>query len=240
MAKLSMKERLLEKQRKLREKRGGLWRTIKEGTLRARPLPIKEGQEFSFEVFIIWANKDIMFISPSSIGEKCAWKEKYDELMASSDEAERKFAKSKMYMRKKSLMPHLFYSDPKGKIEDGTGLLLLSPNQTAELIDLWMDDEAGDFTDPIHGYDIKYKRVGSGKMDTEYTQSRCNPTKLPKEHREPIDLEKMIRDMIPSYKQTKKYVEQFLALGMETDEDEDETRSSKKKDKKKKKKSRDL
>jgi hypothetical protein len=235
----ALKKRLLEKQKKLKERASGSrWRTIKEGTLRARPLPVVEGQDWSIEVQLSPFNKDVNFISPSTFGMPCAWKEMYDRLANSKDEADRKFAKTKMQLRKKVLMPHLFFKDIKGEEEDGSGLLQLTPNQVVELIDLYCDeDEAGDFTDPDTGYDIKYSRTGSGKNDTEYSQRPCKSTKLPKKYRKPIDLEQMIKDMLPSYKETKRMVEAFLNTRNDDEPDEQDEAPRKKK---KKKKNRDL
>src|SRR6185369_7077990 len=131
------------------------------------------------------------------------------------------------------------YKDEKGKEIDkeaGVKLLLVSAGVYQELIDLYLDSDAGDFTDPIKGYDIKIKRTGKGMTDTEYTVLRGNPSKLDKAYRKEVDPEAMVKALVPTYEETKQMLEDFLHLAPE----EEEEKSSKKDKKKKKKKSKDL
>ena len=240
MAKASLKDRLLQKQKNIKSQQGGFkYMTIKEGTLRARPCQVGEDNDFSMEVIWVFPNKEIGgFVSPRTFGEKCAWMDKYDELTNSKSDSDRKFAKAKMSGRRKALMPHLVYKDVKGQEPDKVLLLLLTPGQISQLIDLWTDDQdGGDFTDPLKGYDIKYKRTGTTMTDTEYTLLKCNPSKMPKEFRGVVNLEEMVRELTPTYKETKEYVKQFLNTRDESAEEEEEERPKKKK---KKKKNRDL
>ena len=73
-------------------------------------------------------------------------------------------------------------------------------------------------TDPIEGYDIKITRTGSGKMDTSYSVSPCQKSKLDKKYREDVDLEKAVRASILPYD---KLEEKLAAFLNESDEDSD-------------------
>lgn len=96
--------------------------------------------------------------------------------------------------------------------EVGPRLILLTNGTYSNLLELWLDDdEAGDFTDPLNGYDIKYKRTGTGLLDTEYKVLKCKESKLPKPYRNEIyDPEKMLREVMPSYEETLEMVEKVL------------------------------
>ena len=108
-----------------------------------------------------------------------------------------------------------------------------------DIIDLYLDEEDwGDMTDPVEGYDIKITRTGTGKNDTSYSVSPCQKTKLDKKYRGEVDLEKAIRANILSYDELEEKLASFLNEG---DDDEDErprkksSSKSKLADKKKKK-----
>lgn len=86
-----------------------------------------------------------------------------------------------------------------------------------DIIDLYLDEEDwGDMTDPVEGYDIKITRTGTGKNDTSYSVSPCQKTKLDKKYRGEVDLEKAIRANILPYRRTRREVGFFLNEGEET------------------------
>lgn len=231
MAKKGLKERLLQKQQDMKDRsKGGKYESIKEGTMRARPAPVPPDTEFAVEATVFYMGKKGFIISPKTFGEKCGIYEEYNRLQESKNEADRSFA-SKMRPNTKYFIPHVFYKDDKGKEideEKGVKLLICASGVYNELIDLFLDDEAGDFTDPENGYDIKYKRVGKGKTDTEYFVSRCNPTRL-KKFKKPVDPVEMVKAITPSYKETKTIIAEFLSMSEDAEETEEAAPKKKKK-----------
>lgn len=120
----------------------------------------------------------------------------------------------------------------------------LAQSQYSEIIDLYLDEEEwGDMTDLDEGYDLKLKRTGSGKNDTEYTVKPCKPNTVPKNCRpkEGVDIEALVREVIPSYEKTQEYIEQYMGNASsssdEPEEEDDDMGSSKKSKKDKKEKS---
>ena len=241
MAKKSLKERLRQKRKDLEKSNnsGFDFFIVKVGTTRMRPLPVGEDEEFGTEVAYIYLNKELGgFISPSSWGEPCAFMEAYQKLSKSKDEDDRALAKT-IKPKKKFVVPHIKYKDEKGKepdTENGAKLLLLTGNQFQDLIDFFLDEEeAGDFTDPKEGYDIKYSRVGTGMLDTKYSQRHCRPTKLAKPFRDEVyDPVAMAKEKTPEYEETQDMLNQFL--GLDPDDDDDSGKKKKKKKSKKDKK----
>lgn len=234
----SLKERLKKRKGTLKTRGGGDFKfyTIPEGVTRMRPLPVGEENDWAFEATTFYLGKELgTVISPITFGGKCALMKKHLALKESKNEMDKDFAKNKLAPRNKWFVPHIKFTDEKGtEIDPGEAkLTMLATGQYNDLLDLYLDDEQGDFTDPINGYDIKYKRTGKGKMDTEYSLTPCKPTKLAKEFRkETYNPEEMLKALVPTYEETKEFLERFLnAAGS----DEEET--SEKPFKKKKKKS---
>lgn len=234
----SLKERLADQQKELKNRMGGYkFFMIKEGKTRMRALPVGDENDFAIEATVFYLGKDQgMVVSPITFGGKCAIMNAYNELSASKKEKDRKWAKN-FKPSKRFFSPHIRYKDLKGSeidTEAGVKLLMLTSGQYNELIDMFLDeDEAGDFTSPINGYDIKYGRTGKTKTDTEYTVARCNPTKLAKAYRKEYDPTAMLKEITPNYKDTKDIIEKYLNLEPEADDDDATP-------KKKKKKSKDL
>ena len=229
----SLRDRLKNKKKEMKERSsGGKYKTIKEGITRARPAPVGDENDFAFEVNFIYLNKELGgFVSPSTFGEKCAFALQHANMIKSKSDKDRVFAK-RIGPKKKYLMPHLIYKDEDGNDPDQVKLLLLTPGLYTDLIDLFLDTkENGDFTDPINGYDIKYERTGSTMTDTKYSLRPCRPTKMPKKFRDVVDLEKLVRDITPSYKETKEMLAKFMAAG--DDDDKEEPKEAPKKKKKK-------
>lgn len=243
--KLSKKELIMKQKAKLDE-RGGksdMFYISKPGTYRMRSVPVHEDQPNGFEITQFYLGPEIKgVISPSCVGMPCALEEYYQEMKDSDDEDEQEIA-SNMGRRKRFVMPHFRYKDEKGKqpdIEAGVRLLLMTNAQYGEWTEWYLEDEVGDPSDPLEGFDIKYKREGTGMMDTKYSMLQCRPTKCPKEFRGPYDPEEMVKNVVPTYDKTKEILEKYLGKMGEDSDDDDELDEAprKKKVSKKKKKSR--
>lgn len=245
----SLKERLANQRKALADRSaGGNFMTIKEGTTRIRHLPAPPEKEFVIEaVYFYLGDKIKGVVSPRTIGKKCAIMEAY-ELLSKSKKAEEREWATKFKPSKKFFSPAIKYKDEDGKevdMETGVKMLQLTPGLYQDILDLYLDEkEAGDFTDPVNGYDIKYKRTGKGKQDTEYNIIKCKETKLDvkftkqfKADPNAYDPEVLIKGMIPTYEETKAKIEEFLSLPPEEDVQDAPEKTVKKK---KKKKSTDL
>lgn len=242
----SLAERLRKKKEDLkRSSSGGNFFTIKEGTTRMRHLPVGDENEFAFEVIFFYLGKELGgVVSPATFGKKCALMELMEKMKNSKSAEDRAWQKEHLRAGKKFFSPVIKYKDEDGSevdTEAGVKLLILTSGLYQELIDLFLDGkEAGDFTDPENGYDIKYSRTGKGKTDTEYTLRPCKPTRLKKAYRGKIyDLEQMIKDIIPSYEETKSLVEQFTNMSHDEVSGDDNKKERRDRGEKKKKK-RDL
>lgn len=242
MAKLM--ERLKKKRAELKIKSGGFpYFVIKEGKTRMRPLPVGEEKDWAVEVVFFYLGREVGgVISPATFNEKCPIMRLYQKLSKSKDPDERELAK-KFKPGKKYLVPHIRYKDEKGKevdTENNEKLLLLTGGQYQDLLDLYLDEEQGDFTDPKNGYDIKYQREGKGKMDTEYSLVPCRPTPLSKPFSKKIyDPIEMTRKIMLPYDELKEKLDQFIS-GAALEDDEDEAPRKSKKDKTKKKKRKEI
>lgn len=235
----TLKERLAKKRKQL-ESTGGSYKffRIVEGTTRMRLVPVGEEKDWALEATVFYLGKDLGYvISPITFGGKCKIMIGYNELSASKSEKDRKFAKT-FKPSKRYFAPAYKYKDEKGKevdVESGVKPLMMTGGQYQDCIDMFLDEEdAGDFTHPIEGYDLKFGRTGKTQTDTEYTVRQCKPTKAYKKFRGEIDLEEMIKGITPTYTETKELMERFLNIEPEDDDDDEP------KDKKKKKKKRDL
>lgn len=236
MPKETLRDRLIKKRERLETKGGGgNFFFPKNGTERYRILPTPPEKDWSVEMttFYLGSGEDggpRSLISPKTFGEPCAFMERYEKFKASKKEDDLDTIK-KHKPRRKSVMMAIKYTDKEGsKVDHEAGPRLLQvPNSICqELIDLWTDDkEAGDFTDPKTGYDIKITRKGTGLTDTEYSVRPCKPTRLDKKYRDGTwDPEEELRKVIPTYEKTKEMADMVFG----------KLKSSK--DKKKKKKSR--
>lgn len=245
MAKKSLKERLRERQKALKSKGNGrvLFQKADE-EYRVRIISSGEEEEFVKEVVQFYLGGEIKGVfSPQTFDEPCALTEKYEELKSSKDPDDKELAKE-LSPRKKYLAAVLLCTDGKGKEYDSEPKLIqLSQSQYSEIIDLYLDEEEwGDMTDLDSGYDLKLKRTGSGKMDTEYTVKPCKPNSVPEKYRpkELVSLDNLVREVIPTYEQTQEYVEQYLGSSHDEDsaDDVDDMSSKPKKEKSKKKPSK--
>jgi hypothetical protein len=240
--KKTLMQRLKEKREKLKRGEGGFkYLAIKEGSLRVRHLPVGEENDWSIEATCFWLGMKLgLVVSPVTLGGKCALMKAYTRLSASKDADDRELAK-RFKPSRKYFSPVLAYSDPKGgefDMEQGPKLLIMGAKLLGQAVDLWMDeDDGGDFTAEKGGYDIKYKRIGKGKNDTEYSLVKGKESGLPKALRgKTWSPEEMLKEIMPTYEETKEKLDEFLNLPPEDEEDEAPRKSKTKK----KKRSKDL
>lgn len=237
--KKSLKDRLEKKKADLK-KGGGVGSIIfiKEGSLRVRTLPVGEDNDFTFEVIQFYLGSEIKgVISPATIGKPCAIMEKYNKLKSSKKDDDKELAK-KMVPKRKFLMPVAVYKDGKGKEVDpekSGKMVMLTKGMAEAAIDLFLDDDWGDMTNPLKGYDLKLSREGSGMTDTEYKLTPCKNTPTPKAYRKEVDLRAMVESILPSYEETKEFLDKYL-----NNPDDDDNGKSSTMDKKKKKIKRDI
>ena len=239
----STREKMLARKKKLEEKGSGNGLIFpKEGTLRMRIKSPGDDQELGMEVVQFYIPGVGGVISPATFDEPCPFMEKYEELKQSKDEDDKELAK-RLIPRRRYVIGGIIYKDDKGNGVDYDGQnrgVLIAGAVYQDIIDLYLDeDEAGDMTDPVTGYDIKITRSGSGKFDTTYSVRQCKPSKLDKKYRSELDLEKIVRDQIKPYDELEEELNKFL--NEYPDDDDDATKkkkksSSKDKDKTKKKK----
>lgn len=235
----STREKMLARKKQLESKsNGGGFIYPKEGTLRMRIKSPGDDQELGMELITFYLGGEMgSIISPATFDEPCPFMEKYKELKESSDDTDKELAKEKFIPRRKYVIGGVIYTDEKGKSLDYDGkdkAVQIPRSVYQDIIDLYLDeDEAGDMTDPINGYDIKIIRTGSGKMDTTYSARACKPTKLDSKYRGNIDLEGMVRAQVKSYDELQDILSKYLN---ESSDDEDESEEVVEKPKKKKKK----
>lgn len=228
------REKMLERKKQLenRGKGGGLIYP-KEGTLRVRIKSPGADEELGIEVVQFYLGEMGGIISPATFDEPCPFMEKYRELKESDDPDDKELAK-KLVPRVRYVIGVIGYKDEKGKEIDpdmvNKGCLIPS-SVYQDIIDLYLDeDEWGDMTDDIEGFDIKITRSGKGKTDTKYTTSPCQKKSLDKKYRGTIDLEKIVRSNILSYEELEQKLLKFLNESpAEEDEDDDEKPKKKKK-----------
>ena len=237
----STREKMLARKKKLEEKGSGNGLIFpKEGTLRMRIKSPGDDQELGMEVVQFYIPGVGGVISPATFDEPCPFMEKYEELKQSKDDDDKELAK-RLIPRRRYVIGGIIYKDDKGNGVDYEGQnrgVLIAGAVYQDIIDLYLDeDEAGDMTDPVTGYDIKITRSGSGKFDTTYSVRQCKPSKLDKKYRSDLDLEKIVRDQIKPYDELEEELNKFLN---EAPDDEDDDAPKKKKnsstDKAKKKK----
>lgn len=239
----STREKMLARKKKLEEKGSGNGLIFpKEGTLRMRIKSPGDDQELGMEVVQFYIPGVGGVISPATFDEPCPFMEKYEELKQSKDEDDKELAK-RLIPRRRYVIGGIIYKDDKGTGVDYEGQnrgVLIAGAVYQDIIDLYLDeDEAGDMTDPVTGYDIKITRSGSGKFDTTYSVRQCKPSKLDKKYRSDLDLEKIVRDQIKPYDELEEELNKFLNEAP-NDEEDDAPKKNKKsstdKSKKKKKK----
>lgn len=229
----NLKERLRKRAEDLKKNTGGSNRfmSFKEGTTRIRVLPVGEDVDFSKEVIHIYLGNDIGgLISPQSLDKPCAVYEKQQELSKGS--AEDKDLAKLFVPKKRYVIPVVVSKDDKKSVyEEVPRVALISSNQLyQDILNIFLDDEYGDFTDPTNGFDLKIIRSGKGKTDTTYSvMASPKATKLPKSLNKVYDIDEMLENVIPSYEETEEMLEKFLvAQDYEGGEEEEEEKPTKK------------
>lgn len=244
----TLRERLAAKRKEIQERASsgtGNLIFIKEGTYRVRVLSGEEGQEWAYEIAHMYLGPEIKgIISPSSIGLDCPIMEKIAELKESKGADATNLIKT---LRPKSrfLLPVVVYKDERGKEidEENSGkLMLITGGLYGQMIDFFLDPDLGDFTDPQEGYDLKIKRTGKGMTDTEYSVSAMRPTPITGKWSKPINLESMVKAVIPSYDDVEEKLAEFMAINDpdgNTDDQEGGDAGSQPRPRKRKKRSED-
>lgn len=231
-----MRKKLQQRQKELRSKGAGNGIIfMKEGTIRVRFLSPGPDEEFIREVNQVYLGPKIKgVISPTSIGKPCAIHERYLKLKKSKKDSDKELA-GKLVEKPRYLGCVVMYKDLKGKEVDTQNsgkLIQITKGLYEAIIDHYLDEDWGDMTDPIRGYDVKLVRKGSGQLDTEYSIIPCPPTKAPKGWNKPIDLDKKIHEVIPTYEETQSKLDEFFSGPI--DEEADDLGNSVPKKKKKK------
>lgn len=236
----STREKMLARKKQLETKGAGSGFVFpKEGTTRVRIKSQGDDKELGLELIQFYLEGEGGIISPATFDEPCPFMEKYNELRNSKDDDDKELAKL-LVPRRRYVIGGIVFEDDKGsKVGyDGQDKAVLIPRAVyQDIIDLYLDeDEAGDMTDPISGYDIKITRSGSGKFDTTYSARACKSTKLDQKYRGEVDLEGIVRSQIKSYDELEETLNKFLREDHSTDDEESEKPKKEKKDKSEKKK----
>jgi hypothetical protein len=212
-------------------------------TLRLRVLPVGEDEDFGMPVVNFYLGLDQQggpksVISPSTIDLPCALSEYFEELV--EQEGRGSDMAKLLRPRTRIVIPVVKKEGLDGaeakKVDDkmGVRLFYITTSQYQELVDWILDEELGDFSDPKDGYDIKFKREGSTMTDTTYTQRSCRQSPLPKQYAKEVNIQDLLKEEIPTYEETKKYLDMFLnKQNKEDDEDEPKSKKTSKGSKKK-------
>lgn len=238
----STREKMLARKKQLESKGGGGGFVYpKEGATRVRIKSQGDDKELGLEIIQFYIEGEGGIISPATFDEPCPFMDKYNELKSSKNDDDKELAK-RLVPRRRYVIGGIVYDDDKGtKVGyDGQDKGILIPRAVyQDIIDLYLDeDEAGDMTDPVSGYDIKITRSGSGKFDTTYSARACKSTKLEKKYQGEVDLESIVRSQIKSYDELEDILTKYLREDVTAEDDEDSPKSKVKStsDKKKKKK----
>ena len=222
---MSARDRMIQRKEDLKKRgQGGGFNFIKEGTTRIRLKSPGDDKELGIEIIQFYLGKELGgIISPATFDEPCPFMERYKELKDSDDEEDNELAKT-IVPRRRFVIGGIGYKDEKGKEIDPDRIdqgWLVTRGIYEDIIDLYLDeDEWGDMTDPIEGYDIKLSRTGSGMTDTTYSCSPCQKKPLAKEYRGEIDLETIVRNQIKSYDELEKILNKFLNHAEDDEEEE--------------------
>lgn len=222
---MSTRDKMIARKKKLESKGNGSGLVFpKEGVTRMRIKSPGEDKELGIEVIRFYIPGVGGVISPATFDEPCPFMEKYEELKKSKDDADKELAK-RLVPSRRYIIGGIVYKDDKGKEVDFEGKdkgVLVSGSVYQDIIDLYLDeDEAGDMTDPLNGYDIKITRAGSGKFDTTYSVRACKPTRLDKKYRGTVDLEKIVRAHILPYDELKDKLNSYLNTDSDEEDEED-------------------
>ena len=243
-SKLSTREKMLVRKENL-DKRGsgGNINYIKDGTTRIRLKGQGPTEEIGMEIIQFYLGKDAggSVISPATFGEPCPFMEKYQKLKGSKKEADMELAK-KLAPKRRYLVAGIGYKDSKGKeidLDKVDKLWQIPRSVYQDIIELYLDEDYGDMTDPDEGYDLKITRSGQGQLDTTYSVLAAPKKPLDPQYQGDVNIESLLRPGMKSYDELEDMLNKFLSISDEDDEEEDEApRKSKDKLKNKLKKRR--
>ena len=234
---MTTRERMMKRKEDLAKRSGKGLIFPKTGTLRVRIKNPGDDQEIGIEVIQFYLGQELGgVISPATFDEPCPFMEMYDELKSSKNSKDKALA-GKLVPKRKYVIGGDVYKDDKGKEVDTDKInrgILIPRGVYQDIIDLYLDeDEWGNMTDPVEGYDIKINRSGSTMTDTSYSVTPCSKKPLPKERRSNIDLEAIVRKEIKTYDELEELLGKYLVTIGDDFDDEDDDEPKKKKDKKK-------
>lgn len=200
----------LEKKKNELKTGGGLgYKTFKEGTSLIRILSLGVDEDFAIEVTRFYAGKELGgIVSQCTIGGESPLLEKYKEVKNSDNEEDAELAE--LLKPKKGYFVVCVEVSEKNTVVGEPQLALISKGVYEELIDLMLDEDNGDFTDPKNGYVIKIKRTGSGQFDTEYKVLKGKILKVDKKLAAPQDGEKFIKTICATYEEEEQYLAAVL------------------------------
>lgn len=200
----------LEKKKEQLKGNGGLgYMTFKEGTTPIRVLSLGTDEDFGIEATRFYASKELGgIISSCTFGDESPLLEKYKEVKNSDNDEDAELAEN--LKPKKAIFIVVLKINEKGQPEGEPQLALISKGVYEELIDLMLDEDNGDFTDPKTGYIVKIKRTGQGQFDTEYKVLTGKPLKVEKKYAAPQDGESMVRKVCATVEEEEDYLAAFL------------------------------
>ena len=230
------RKKLLARKKKLKDGgKGNLLFVKADTTLRVRVLPVEDSEEPAREVMQFYFSKEQGgIISPKTLDQPCPVLEKYEELKESKDEDDVELA-GKLRPKVKFVVPVIVKKDKAGKeVDEQTGvkLMLVPKGVYQSMIDLFLEPEQGDFTDPKKGYDLKITRTGSGQFDTEYSVVPCKPSPIPSKYNKTYSIDELLAKEVPSYEAAQEALNKFLGVDNDDEDDDDDTRKKLKKKKK--------
>lgn len=248
MAKQNRREMMESRAKKLREGGGNYKYFIipKDKKLRVRFPQIVDDQEFCQEILFFFLSKEAgSVVSAQTFGEPCPIFEMYEKLKNSADDDDKELA-NRIKPKKRFMGPCYRFNDEAGKEldeEQGVKLIQLTTGLYQSMIDMFLDEEKGDFTDPVEGFDLKFNKTGQG-LGTEYHVLDCKPSKIKAKFRKEVyNPEEMVRELIPTYEEAEVILNTFMGVGASDDEEDEKPRKKKSTTgtkKKKKKPSKDL
>ena len=230
----STRDRMKERKKSFEQKgKGGSFIFPKEGTIRCRVMSQGPDKEIGLEVIRFYMGKDRgSIISPATFDEPCPFMEKYKELKNSDDEEDNQLA-TKLVPSRRYIIGVTCYKDDKGtKVdEENVFKMMMIPSSVYQTItDLYLDeDDWGDMTDPVDGYDIKISRTGKGMTDTNYSVTACPRKKLDSKYIKEMDLSSMLQKTMKSYDELEDILNEYLGSSFEDSSDEDVPKKKKKK-----------
>jgi len=209
----------------------------KEGTTRIRIRPAPDQVDWAVECTSFYLGQEVKGVfSAVTLGDDCPVMEKYEKLRDSKKSGDKDIAKL-MTPRTKYLVAAVIYEE-NGKgidVKNSEKMVQVPTGVYNAMLDFFLDPDMGDFTDAEEGYDLKIKRTGKGKQDTEYTLipvQKSSP--IPKDYSEEVDpLDVFTENVVLTYEEAEEKLAQFL-VGVTDSADEDDDPAPRKKKRRRK------